>query len=79
MKELVRKNNSEKLEQEEKIRKQDIFVKRSVAYDWEDWLFRSGRATVSDKLEPLYPMFRAGYPQLGATQEVTPQYLYFEN
>jgi len=36
VKELVRKNNSEKLEQEEKIRKQDIFVKRSVAYDWED-------------------------------------------
>jgi hypothetical protein len=30
VKELVRKNN---LEQEEKIRKQDIFVKRSVAYD----------------------------------------------
>ena len=33
MKELVRKNNSEKLEQEEKIRKQDIFVKRRIAYD----------------------------------------------
>jgi len=33
VKELVRKNNSEKLEQEEKIRKQDTFVKRSVAYD----------------------------------------------
>ena len=41
------------------------------------WSFRGGRATVSDKLESLYPMLRDGYLQLGATQGVTPQYLYF--
>lgn len=43
------------------------------------WLFRGGRATDSDKIEPLHLIFRACYPQLGATQRVTPLYLCFEN
>ena len=33
------------------------------------WLFRSGGATRSDKIEPLYPMFRASGPIVGATSD----------
>jgi len=44
------------------------------------FLFAGGSATTdSDKIEPLHLIFRACYPQLGATQRVTPLYLCFEN